>query len=79
MVFVNTVIVLRGKSMIKVYTTHCPKCHVLEMKLQKKNIKFESCDDMDEMTAKGIKAAPSMEIDGIIYNFTDAVKWVNEQ
>ena len=49
------------------------------MKLQKKNIKFESCDDMDEMTAKGIKAAPSMEIDGIIYNFTDAVKWVNEQ
>lgn len=65
--------------MIKVYTTHCPKCQVLEMKLQKKNIEFESCDDMDEMAAKGIKAAPSMDVDGTIYNFTDAVKWVNAQ
>jgi hypothetical protein len=65
--------------MIKVYTTHCPKCQVLEMKLKQKKIEFESCDDMDEMTSRGIKAAPSMEVDGTIYNFTDAVKWVNAQ
>ena len=49
------------------------------MKLKQKKIEFESCDNMDEMTAKGIKAAPSMDVDGTIYNFTDAVKWVNAQ
>ncbi len=65
--------------MIKVYTTHCPKCRILEQKLEKKNIEFESCDDMDTMTARGIKSAPSLEIDGTIYNFGEAIKWVNEQ
>jgi hypothetical protein len=50
------------------------------MKLDKKNINYEVCEDMDEMLSLGIKAAPMLQVeDGTILNFTDAVKWVNMQ
>ncbi len=65
--------------MITLYSTNCPKCKVLETKLNKKNIEFNTCTDMDEMTAQGIKAAPALRLeDGKLLNFTDAVRWVNE-
>jgi hypothetical protein len=30
---------------IVLYTTHCPKCRVLEKKLSDKGVKFETCED----------------------------------
>ena len=57
--------------MITFYTTHCPKCSVLETKLKQKNIQ--------EMLSLGIKSAPVLVIDGEKYNFAEAVKWVNAQ
>lgn len=65
--------------MIKLYSTNCPKCKVLESKLQKKNIEYSTCTDMDEMLSHGIKSAPALELeDKTILNFSDAVRWVNE-
>ena len=65
--------------MIKLYSTGCPKCKVLETKLQKKSIEYSTCSDVDEMLANGIKAAPALQLeDNSILNFTDAVRWVNE-
>lgn len=65
--------------MIKLYSTNCPKCKVLEAKMQKKNIEYSVCTDMDEMLSRGIKAAPALELeDNKILNFSDAVRWVNE-
>ena len=65
--------------MIKLYSTNCPKCRVLESKMQKKNIEFTTCTDTDEMISLGIKGAPALQFeDGKILNFTDAVRWVNE-
>ena len=66
--------------MITLYSTNCPKCKVLESKLQKKNIEYTTCTDMDEMLSHGIKSAPVLEMtDGQLLNFGDAVRWVNEQ
>ena len=39
---------------IILYSTNCPKCNVLEKKLQSKNIDFEICNDVDLMLSKGI-------------------------
>lgn len=65
--------------MITLYSTNCPKCKVLESKLQKKDIQYETCTDTDEMLSKGIKSAPILQLDdNTILNFTQAVKWVNE-
>ena len=61
------------------YSTNCPKCNVLEKKLQSKNIDFEICNDVDLMLSKGIQQAPYLEIDNELMDFTKAVKWVNEK
>lgn len=65
--------------MVKLYSTNCPKCKVLEMKLKQKNIEYNVCTDLNEMLSHGIKAAPALELeDNRILNFGDAVRWVNE-
>lgn len=61
------------------YSTHCPKCKVLETKLKQKNVEYVEVDDVNAMLAKGIKSAPYLEVDGALMNFNEAVKWVNEQ
>ena len=65
--------------MVILYSTHCPKCRVLETKLKQKNIHYEECNDADEMLSKGIQSVPALEIDGELLDFGDAVKWVNER
>lgn len=65
--------------MIKLYSTHCPQCRALEMKLNKKNIPFEICDDMELMKNLGFQAAPVLETPDGIFNFSAAIKWVNAQ
>jgi hypothetical protein len=65
--------------MIKVYTTGCPKCHVLEAKLVQKNIEFEEIMDIPLMERLGIDMIPMLEIEeGKLLPFADAVKWINE-
>lgn len=61
------------------YSTKCPKCKVLEMKMKKKNIEYEENNDIDLMLSKGIKSAPCLEIDGTILDFKNSVEWVNNQ
>ena len=45
---------------IKLYSTHCPKCIVLEKKLQQKNIPFEEINDVEIMTKKRIYASTNV-------------------
>ena len=63
--------------MIKFYTTHCPKCRVLELKLKQKGIDYEEFDNVEEMLAKGLTSAPYLEVDDKLLNFSEAVKYVN--
>ena len=63
--------------MVRVYSTHCPKCNVLEAKLKQKNIDFEECTDINEMEAKGITSAPYLEVDNQLMDFGSAIRWVN--
>lgn len=65
--------------MIVLYSTHCPKCKVLEMKLKQKNLFYTEIDDVDTMLNKGIKTAPYLEVDDKLMDFNTAVKWVNNQ
>lgn len=67
--------------MIVLYSTNCPQCKVLEMKLNKKNIQYTVCTDVDKMKELGLKAAPSLQLveGGPLMNFADSVKWINSQ
>ena len=65
--------------MITLYTTHCPKCMVLENKLKEKNIEYEVITDVSIMQNKGFLSAPTLEVDGEILDFMQAIKWVNNK
>ena len=59
------------------YTTHCPKCKVLKMKLDQKKIQYEENENIEEMISLGISSAPAISYNGNIYNFADAIRLVN--
>lgn len=60
------------------YTTHCPKCEILEKKLNAKKIEHEICEDIDRMKELGIVTVPVLEIpDGSRLDYFAAVKYVN--
>lgn len=61
------------------WSTHCPRCKVLEVKLKQKNIAFEENTNVDEMTAKGFKEAPKLEVNGVVMDFKQAVDWLKGQ
>lgn len=65
--------------MIILFSTNCPKCRVLEQKLNQKNIDFIISDNIDEVIEKGFMSAPILKIDDEYLEFGDAVKWVNNQ
>ena len=60
------------------YTTHCPKCMVLETKLKEKNINYYICEDLNIMEQKGFISAPMLEANGKIMTFGEAIQWLNE-
>lgn len=62
---------------IKLYTLGCPKCRVLEQKLDKASIEYTKVTDIDLMIEIGIKSAPVLEIDGEKLPFAQAIAWVN--
>lgn len=62
---------------VVLYSTGCPRCRVLEKKLNEKNIIFELVNDEDVMIEKGFMTAPMMEINGNLYDFKNAVDWIN--
>lgn len=60
------------------WSTHCPRCKVLETKLVQKGIAYEENNSVEEMTAKGFKEAPKLELtDGTVLDFKQAVNWIN--
>lgn len=62
--------------MITLYSTHCPKCNVLEKKLNIKKLKYTLVEDEDLMVEKGFLSAPMLEVDGKVMTFKDAIDWL---
>jgi len=66
-------------SPIILYSNDCPRCHVLESKLDSKKIKYQKISDINEMRKMGLTSAPTLKIDNDILDFTSAIHWVNSQ
>jgi len=65
--------------MITLFSTECPKCKVLERKLNNKNITFEKSSDIQEVIDKGFMSAPVLKVDNVYYDFKQGVDWVNNE
>lgn len=63
--------------MLKLYSTGCPKCKVLKSKLDSKQIEYTIIEDIEVMKNKGFNSLPVLEVDGTMYEFRDAVNYVN--
>lgn len=60
------------------YTTHCPRCQVLEKKMQQKGIEYTVEENIDVMTQLNIKTVPMLQVDcGPLMDFVQANNWVN--
>lgn len=63
--------------MVILYSTHCPKCDVLEAKLKQNNIEFNIETDTKKMIKKGFVSAPMLEVNNKLMDFSEAIKWLN--
>ena len=65
--------------MVTLYTIHCPKCNILEKKLNAAGITYLRIDDRKEIAKQGFDLMPVLEVDDKIMGFKEAVDWVNER
>ena len=61
------------------YSTNCPRCMVLEKKLNNAGINYSINDNVEEMLALGFMEAPILMVDGKAMNFKEANDWIGEQ
>lgn len=61
------------------YSTDCPKCKVLESKLQAANIGYIKSDSFENILKLGFRTAPVLQVGNKYFNFSDAIKWLNER
>lgn len=75
-------------SIITLYSNDCPKCKVLEAKLNSKSIKFFKNADISQLVSLGMQSLPVLKIEKAEGNdgdepryltFVEANGWVNEQ
>ena len=61
-----------------VYTTDCPKCKILEIKLKATNIDFDAEHDIQPAIDAGFMSAPVLydSVENKFYSFADAVKLI---
>ena len=63
---------------IVLHSTGCPRCKVLETKLNARGIKYTINNDTEKMEALGIMSVPCLEVDGKIMQFKEANDWINK-
>lgn len=63
---------------VVLYSTGCPKCEILEEKLNAKNIPYDIERNEEVMKELGIEYTPMLSVNGELMNFAEAIKWVKE-
>lgn len=65
--------------MIILYTNYCPKCEILDRRLNDAHIEYDMVDNVDYMISLGLTHTPMLGVNGKILNFSDAINWIKEQ
>jgi len=64
--------------MIILYSTDCPKCKILQEKLDMKGVTYQKVSDVEIMKQKGFMSTPMLEVDGNIMTYLEAINWIKE-
>lgn len=65
-------------SKVILYTTHCPKCKVLETRLRQAHVEYEIIEDENVMLDKGFMEAPMLQINDDLFDYSQAMKEVDK-
>lgn len=63
---------------VTLYSTHCPQCVVLENMLKNKNVEYDTVTDIKIMRKKGFLSVPRLEVNGVIMDMKESMKWLEE-
>lgn len=63
---------------VTIYTTNCPQCKALEAMLTRNKISFNKCEDIGVMLEMGMQSSPFLDVDGVLMNYGQAIKWIKE-
>ena len=67
---------------IILYSNDCPRCKVLEMKLNQKGVDFEINHNLDDLLKAaetlGVSEAPILGVDNQLLNFVSANQFLND-
>lgn len=66
-----------NESKVILYSTGCPKCKVLEAKLNNKHILYETITNENEMIENGFMSLPVLKVNEDFFGFKDANDWIN--
>ena len=61
------------------YTIHCPKCIVLQKKLDAKGLNYTTCEDTNTMQKLGINLLPVLQVNNKFLSFSEAVQYIELQ
>lgn len=72
--------------MIKLLTTHCPRCMILKKKLDIAKVEYREITDTEEIQSYGVSYVPALILPNetmdsdtpTILDFSAAIRWVNE-
>lgn len=62
---------------VQLYSNGCPRCNVLEQKLNQKEVSYTVVHDVEIMKSKGFYQVPMLEVDGKVMDFKNANDWIN--
>jgi len=60
---------------MKLYSNNCPKCKILKKELDSRNINYELISDIDEMKSKYVISLPTLELNGNLLTFKEALDY----
>lgn len=65
------------KDDVILYSTGCPRCHVLERKLDDAGIDYTVCTDTTEIEKRGFMSVPVLQVGEKFLDFGRAILWAN--
>lgn len=64
--------------MITLYSNGCHNCMALKAELDKSNIEYIVCSDIDTMINMGLNELPVLEVNGKLMNNNEAIDWIKK-
>lgn len=62
--------------MVTLYSTGCPNCNILKMKLDNLNIEYIVENNISKIVELGFRSAPVLDVDGKLMTFVEATQWL---